>query len=489
MTQPYLVGGYTATQEQTNVIDIALAGQRQKRSIKIEAGAGTGKTSTLVALAQNLSGRGVYLSFNKDIAEEAQTQFPDSVRCCTANALAFREVGYAYRNRFSRLNGKLVVDYFNPDRIGEISEVQLANCALAALRYYCYSSDKKIIAKHIPEQSRLSVLDPIEDLDLRAETQDQIILLARKLWKEMDNTRAKLPVTHDFYLKKWALSDPIIDADFIMLDEAQDTNDVLIAVLAKQNAQILYVGDRFQAIYGWRGASNAMAKINTDDTVQITQSFRFGPAVAEVANTILQSHLGANFRVQGFDQIKSERVAVDQPDAILCRSNAVCMQTAIDLLNQGIKAQFRGNADQLLAQIAAVEDLKKKGRTTHPDFNGFTGYRDLIDYSESEEGSDFRSLLNIIRKHGERGLKGVLKTMEGIEQPDTVVVTAHRSKGLEWNSVRLADDFILPDDSRYQEEESHLLYVAVTRAKYQLDLTALEDKLEMTPQTRITLAL
>ena len=45
---------------------------------------------------------------------------------------------------------------------------------------------------------------------------------------------------HDGYLKLWALSEPRIAADFILLDEAQDANRVMLDVLRKQPAQMVY---------------------------------------------------------------------------------------------------------------------------------------------------------------------------------------------------------------------------------------------------------
>ncbi|MDH2406059.1 UvrD-helicase domain-containing protein [Bradyrhizobium sp. SSUT18] len=72
-----------------------------------------------------------------------------------------------------------------------------------------------------------------------------------------------MPLGHDGYLKLWALSSHAIAADFILLDEAQDTNPVVLDVLRKQPAQMIYVGDKYQQIYEWRGAVNAMEKIET----------------------------------------------------------------------------------------------------------------------------------------------------------------------------------------------------------------------------------
>lgn len=59
-----------------------------------------------------------------------------------------------------------------------------------------------------------------------------------------------LPLGHDGYLKLWALSDPVILADYILMDEAQDTNPVVLGVLQRQPAQMIYVGDKHQSTNG-----------------------------------------------------------------------------------------------------------------------------------------------------------------------------------------------------------------------------------------------
>ncbi len=51
------------------------------------------------------------------------------------------------------------------------------------------------------------------------------------------------------------------------------------------------------------------------------------------------------------------------------------------------------------------------------------------------------------------------------EQSDLAISTAHKAKGLEWDSVQLADDFPNPDENNLTEEDLKLLYVAVTRGK------------------------
>src|SRR5207245_1122854 len=71
------------------------------------------------------------------------------------------------------------------------------------------------------------------------------------------------------------------------------------------------------------------------------------------------------------------------------------------------------------------------------------------------------------------------------DSAQVTVSTAHRAKGREWSSVRIADDFTGPDDLDERDEdgtplpgpvnldEARLAYVAVTRARSQLDIGGL----------------
>ena len=88
----------TPTDEQVRAADTFRAGDH----LVLQAGAGTGKTTTLAMLATGTQRRGRYLAFNKDIAHDAATRFPRTVTCKTAHATAYAALGYRYG---SRLNG------------------------------------------------------------------------------------------------------------------------------------------------------------------------------------------------------------------------------------------------------------------------------------------------------------------------------------------------------------------------------------------------
>jgi superfamily I DNA/RNA helicase len=48
-----------------------------------------------------------------------------------------------------------------------------------------------------------------------------------------------LSLGHDGYLRLWALSEPNAQADYILVDEAQDFNPVLWDVLSRSECQIV----------------------------------------------------------------------------------------------------------------------------------------------------------------------------------------------------------------------------------------------------------
>ena len=76
------------TPEQERIIAISKAMQANE-SLKIQACAGSGKTSTLVEITKaNPNAKFLYLAFNKSIVEEAKSKFPDNVSIKTTHALA-----------------------------------------------------------------------------------------------------------------------------------------------------------------------------------------------------------------------------------------------------------------------------------------------------------------------------------------------------------------------------------------------------------------
>lgn len=86
---------------------------------------------------------------------------------------------------------------------------------------------------------------------------------------------------------------------FVMLDEYQDTSSIQTKLLSKLFAglPVMAVGDPNQAIYGWRGASDANlsgfgADFGASQTLTLSTCWRSGEAIVRAANLIAQPLAG-----------------------------------------------------------------------------------------------------------------------------------------------------------------------------------------------------
>lgn len=467
---------FPPTEEQLAAVTAFASGS----SLKISAFAGAGKTSTLQFMASKRSDRGLYLAFNRSIAKEARSKFAQNVDSRTTHSLAAWQVrslhGFSRSKMFDPLGANQLASILGLERrkVDEkvtLTPTQLAFLFLNTVRRFARSADAEILIDHVPVTGRLRGLDEAA----AARVKDCILEQAKVLWLRMANRGDDVPLGHDGYLKLWSLSNPRLDFSFIMLDEAQDTNPVVLHVLTQQkHAQMVYVGDRHQQIYEWRGAINAMSRLKTQHEVKLTQSFRFGPAIADAATRVLRT-LGEAERLRGFDRINST-IGLDDDadaDAILARTNAMVISEALAALNRDKKLHIVGGTQELRDLVKDVYLLMEGEPGSHPDFFGFTSWDEVVAFAESDEGEDIRPFVTLVQQNGPGRLwAAITNSVDDEKDADVVISTAHKAKGREWLSVRIANDF---SSSRTEEglipaSEARLFYVAITRAKERLSI-------------------
>ncbi|MEE6265797.1 UvrD-helicase domain-containing protein [Streptomyces diastatochromogenes] len=480
---------HTPTPEQTAAAEAFPTGAH----LVIQAGAGTGKTTTLAMLAdvarrQRRTGR--YLAFNRAVARHAARTFPAEVRCGTAHALAFGAVGRHYRSRLNaprragwRTGAALGIDDGTRLHVGprNVDNKALSYAVLRTVARFCQSADTEIAHHHVPP------LRGAECEPLHAQLADHVLPYARKAWADLQRPdRGVVRFEHDHYLKIWALTAPVIPADFLLLDEAQDTNPVVEQVLTAQrdHAQLVLVGDSAQAIYGWRGARDVMTGFDGTH-LGLTRSFRFGPALAAEANRWL-TIIGAPIRLTGSARQKTELCRLPAPEAILYRTNVGAMVEVIRQLEANLRVALAGGGEALSALARAAHDLTSGRRTAHPELVLFETWAELREYAEFDPaGRDLLPLVELVDDHGSDAVLRAMEQLSPERSAQVTVSTAHRAKGREWASVRIADDFTAPDDLDECDEdgaplpgpvdldEARLAYVAVTRARSQLDIGGL----------------
>ncbi|MCX5559500.1 UvrD-helicase domain-containing protein [Streptomyces sp. NBC_00038] len=475
---------HTPTHEQTHAADTFRSG----RHLALQAGAGTGKTSTLCLLAAGTSRRGRYLAFNKDIARDAAARFPSTVQCRTAHATAFAAIGHRYTGRLNSPRQPAwrtgqALGILRPVRLAdhEISQRTLSHNVLRTVTRFCYSADGALSRHHVP---RLRGLDSPAD---HRQFADLVLPFAAKAWADLQcPDHGVVRFEHDHYLKMWALSGPHIEADFLFLDEAQDTNPVLEQVFTAQrdHAQLVMVGDSAQAIYGWRGATDVMTGFDAEQ-LTLTRSFRFGPQIADEANRWL-ALADAPIRLTGTTSIPTEVGSVDRPDAVLCRTNIGAMTEVMRLLGDGHRVALTRGGQQLAQLALAARDLKEGRRTHHPELVLFPSWGALQDYAAYDPGGrDLQPFVDLVDTHGPDAILAAVAELTDETHADVTVSTAHKAKGREWPTVRIGNDFPQPEKTtsdaggadpapeQVSDADARLAYVAVTRARHRLDLGTL----------------
>jgi energy-coupling factor transporter ATP-binding protein EcfA2 len=485
--------GPAPTDEQAAIVDEYGQGSH----LVVNAYAGSGKTTILRMLAgASPSTRVQYVAYNKAAKKAAAGSFPRNATCSTSHSLAFRPMIHMARRigatkyiRGTEL-AKLM-DIRSPARLtGDrvLAPGQLASVVKATILKFCYSADEQISGYHVPrDMKRFTSPEEIAAL------QQIIPPLARRVWeRDITTVDGKMPMEHDYYLKAFQLTHPQLETDVLALDEAQDSNPCVAKMVLEQaqyGTQIVMVGDTYQAIYGWRGATDAMAGFAADPAVKalsLTQSFRFGPAVAGEGNKWL-TLLGAAKELRGYEKIASRIGQVPgHPDAVLCRTNTEAFKRAIDALGHGLKVAFPKGAGELIALTKGAADIKAGRPSEHPDLMAFSNWSQVQDFAENEPGGDdLKLFVDLVDEHGPEELLAILSQIGSTDKgdkADITISTAHGAKGLEWPLVLIAGDFLEPKRDPdagpgavpvIPREMAMLAYVAVTRAQYVLDRSGL----------------
>lgn len=457
----------------------------------IKAGAGTGKTFTCKQLEQVLQGNGQYTAFNAKLVADAKGKFKRAA-CNTTHSLAFRAVGCRFK---ARLGGDRVRSWQVAQMLGitdyvvelpedvapyddgkpqtrRLKAAFLAGQVTTAIRRFCQSDDAELSARHF---RKFDGLDAPGKYDNSDRVKDYLMPFAQAAWTDLTDPNGKMPFTHDVYVKLWEMGRgndrPVIAADYIMLDEYQDTAPVMVSILRQQkHALLVMVGDDNQRIYEWRGAINAADVFPGAPARLLSQSFRFGTVVADVANSVLAGlSEPTDLVMKGTPTIPSRVCDVPNPRCYLYRTNAGAVGKLLAGMSEGKRGFLIGGTDEIVSFCRAARDLQAGKGTTHPELGCFEKWTDVQEYSKEDEGEDLRLMVKLVDDFGVDAIIAALEDMPPEAKADFVCTTAHRSKGLEWSSVRLGGDFKTSD--KLDDAERRLLYVAATRAQEELDLS------------------
>lgn len=454
--------------------------------IKVNAFAGTGKTTTLVGYAEHHPSEKIcYIAYNTEVAAEGKRRFPRNVTSTTSHGLAYGPVGSRYERK--RCNNVRLTDVA---RVVNTSDWTLAKDILGMLEAFLCSPEEEMLPSHF-------VRFKGEKLNMRQQQHVQLVMQhANAYWKRMcDVNDSSAPMSHDGYLKAWLLTKPDLSRRYktILLDEGQDTTKLLTQFVHQQylnGCKVIIVGDRHQQLYRFRGAENALDEpwLAEAETHYLTRSFRFGWGCSHVANAILALK-GEQILLQGFGaqtKIKSSLPPGLEHRTYLYRTVAGVIDRALSCLPQ------LGQPDNLeriywvggiskyqLQHILDVYWFSKGDRAQIKNFQLTKDYKTFGEYTEiakQTEDVQMVRILTILKTYGD-AIPSLMKRLEEITVTDemsaTVTLsTGHGSKGLEWPNVQLGDDYTYDpldekaarDNPGRHEDELNIFYVVSTRA-------------------------
>jgi len=448
-------------------------------SLLVTAFAGTGKTFTLQKYAEERpADKILYAAFNKAIQLEAERKMPMNVTSRTTHSLAYRACALPYQK------AGLLRGYIPLWGVAKILEtnIVIANFALSVVNNFIASPDPKITSAHIGQE--------IHDYYEQADHMPPFVEMARMIWDDMKSLgQRSLPMTHDGYLKLFQLSGPDLRFDYILLDEAQDTTPCVWDIMTNQSCRKIVVGDEHQAIYSWRGATDALKLVEDAEHLYLTQSFRFGPEIAALATTMLQRFRGEKNKLLGLESIPTKIHTGGRPEkrTMICRGNMQIFRSSATECQFGEKSLGFVGGDHRNYRFQTVLDAyhvfdDQPEMAKDALIKSFETFEDLLEFAGKTKNNELEGACQLVEEYGARIpiiFHEVKNRDVGAKFGDLAFATGHKAKGMEFPVVEIGSDFSArieahqknPKEGIMNSHEMNLLYVAITRATEHLYLS------------------
>ena len=499
-------------------LDIFDAVEHGDDNIAINAVAGSGKTTTIVAACKRLNASErdvIFLAFNKLIVEELKGKLKNYAYVSTLHSFGFSILKRLYNQpkygMYIKVDDWKYQKYVK-DNAFSLSNIITPDTDAAKVFGFACNVDK------LYTLARINLIEYNEnDLSQLRNLCDEHNLLTLfdevEVCNELLKTAYRMPrdLTIDFtdmIVLPLFHKDMIPTYKYVFIDECQDLSRAQreLMLCAAKNGRFIAVGDRNQAINGFAGADcSSFDKIaDQPNTIELPLSvnYRCGTNMVRLAQEIvphIQAHKGA---IKG-DVFHVKQLSKDlfkENDMVLCRTSAPLVGLCMKLIESGITAVVKGkdiaqdlknlianaNTRDIKALLAYLEEekqkciniIKEQRKCDDAMAKNAAKYLNLEDRCKCIENICMYSIKDTTQ------LKTYINKIFSDENIENAVMlsTAHKSKGLEANRVMILLPNKLPlkypHQQRWQEvQEMNLKYVAVTRARKELifvDLTEQE---------------
>lgn len=476
------------TPEQSAIISRACQSQD---NLLINALAGAAKTSTLVMLARALPLQPMLcIAFNKRIAEEMKKRLPGHCESMTVNAIGHRawQKVVAPRLRLEKDKSFMILKEVigalkNRDALKDLFPQTLKAIGLAKANGYV-PVDAPFLGLIDREAFAELVGDGWEEL-----SGAQLDVIDNVLMESIRQSYNGV-IDYDDQIYMSTLAGGIFpEFPLVLVDEAQDLsllNHALLQKLVKH--RVIAVGDPFQSIYAFRGAaSDSMRRLrNTFSMVEmeLSVSFRCPRAIVRRARSRAPHMQWFGEAPEGAIDVLSEWSASDIPDgaAIICRNNAPLFYLALTLIRAGRGVKLVGS-DLGPGLVRLLKKIGKEGMSRERLHQAIDQWEtETKAKAKTSRHSAIEDRADCIRVFADFGTSfqeavAYAEHLFGTGGP-IQLLSAHKSKGLEWDTVFHLDPWRVPSkwavlrgnegDNSGLEQELNLQYVITTRAKSRL---------------------
>lgn len=454
------------------------------------------------------------VAFNKAIATELQTKVPNGVNASTMHSMGMSAIKCAFSS--VRVNEYRVADILSEVAGKDIRELRKHQPTLVKAVCELVGLCKANLIGTETEDNRGDWLDAEGMSGALAElcsyydvetngSQEEIFRLVPKVLERCKDVAKDGCIDFDDMI--WlpvALGLPVYRYDLLMVDEAQDLNRCQQALAKKASKRLILCGDPCQAIYGFAGAdSESMARMQREleatelgcQVLPLTVTRRCGHAIVAEAKKLVPdfeafatNSVGnisrGNFQGPEANAVKETmcyRASVEDGDMVLCRVTAPLISQCFKFLKAGRKANIRGR-DIGRGLISTINKLKCD---TVPDllFKLSDWLHTEVTKENAKRNPNEGRLINLQDRYDClccfcEGKATVVEVIDSIDDIFTDIKggtgislsSIHKAKGLEAKRVFLLQPkggtvpHPIAKTKWQKEQESNLLYVAITRA-------------------------
>ena len=486
----------TAGSPQQESLWAELASDSQ-RSVISEARAGSGKSSTcreamwrMLDRDPGLAGLIRYAVFNKQNAVEFRADCPPGVDVGTVHSFGYAALQKSCSSRLEKNKSYLILD----DVSGGKNLPRYLRRSIAAA--------VSLAKNHGLVPGREGIDKGIESLTVHydIECYGQRPLVVGKSVDVLAKS-AECDCLVDFDDMVWlpgVLGLQFADCDALFLDEIQDWNHAQLSLVPRlcSGGRVIAVGDRFQAIYAFRGADvdsipRLRAGLSKRDAglaeMPLTITWRCPKRHVELARQLvsdIEARPDAEDGEVGWMEWDESLDAFQPGDMVLCPTNAPLVKAALAMIGMRRRAVVRGRAvgDQLLQVVRAAGESRTVAELSRrveawmsrelARLVGMDGTEDLIE-SVQDRAAGVQAVLSSVGSPSEVEPTITSLFSEDVDPrrtPTSVVFsTVHRAKGLEANSVYLLEAPARTPRREWEiRQAQNLRYVALTRSRRSL---------------------